>query len=295
MAPGMHEDGGFGCTRALTVQHLLPEVPARGVLSELIQTYAERINDVAPVALEVLGPCGREDVRIWHINEARAAAHQGAQRECLSVASSSAPAGRRHRLERRRKSEKAAETRGGCCTGRDGRRAHGVTCLVGSGDCGRIVSGGEGHGASDAVPDVRHRAARFGGIHHAGRPRVQGAAADRAAGERRGKRTAKKCLKANKHLYVLPGGEAASTFFNAARRAPRVSQVVTGEARHRKHVQRPDSGVRVRGDGHVPHDGFPDATEESADEPGARIGFLLCGRVGNVLPRRDAAVVVGTP
>ena len=116
------------------------------MLSELIQTcHSERINDVAfPVGYsEVFATCGREDVRIWHINEARELLRIKVPNvECLSVAfmpdGGSVVTGWNDG-----KIRAFAPQSGRLLYTINDAHPHGVTCLVGSGDCGRIVSGGK--------------------------------------------------------------------------------------------------------------------------------------------------------
>ena len=148
MAPGKHKDGGFGLyagTETCNVYYLKFS-PTQGMLSELIQTcHSARINDVAfPVGYsEVFATCGVEDVRIWHITEARELLRIKVPNvECLSVAfmpdGGSILSGWADG-----KIRAFAPQSGRLLYTIDDAHPHGVTCLIGSGSCDRIVSGGK--------------------------------------------------------------------------------------------------------------------------------------------------------
>ena len=148
VAPGAHKDGGFGmyCGTASCSVYYLKWSPTQGILSELIQTcHAEQINDVAfPLGYsEVFATCGSTDVRVWHINEARELLRIRVPNvECLSVAfmpdGGSIISGWNDG-----KIRAFAPQSGRLLYTINDAHPHGVTCLLGSSDCTRIVSGGK--------------------------------------------------------------------------------------------------------------------------------------------------------
>ena len=231
MAPGMHEDGGFGLyagTETCNIYYLKYS-PARGVLSELIQTcHSERINDVAfPVGYsEVFATCGREDVRIWHINEARELLRIKVPNvECLSVAfmpdGGSVVTGWNDG-----KIRAFAPQSGRLLYTINDAHPHGVTCLVGSGDCGRIVSGGKegnvrvwrvGPESQTMVASMKEHKGPVNSIAlRANDSECVSASSDGSA------------IIWDLTRFVRSGALTANTFFKACAYHPDESQVVTG-------------------------------------------------------------------
>jgi len=76
VSPDVHKDGGYGmyCGTETCCVYYLKFSPTQGFMAELIQTcHHETINDIAFPAgySEVFATCSTNDIRVWHIKEAR--------------------------------------------------------------------------------------------------------------------------------------------------------------------------------------------------------------------------------
>ena len=211
------------------VQRLLPQVvPHPGDPLELIQTcHAEQINDVAfPLGYsEVFATCGSTDVRVWHINEARELLRIRVPNvECLSVGVH-ADGGSIISGWNDGKIRAFAPQSGRLLYTINDAHPHGVTCLLGSSDCTRIVSGGkEGNVGAVAIgPESQTMLASM--KEHKGPVNCLALRANDS-----------ECVSASSDgsaiiwdltRYIRGGALTANTFFKACAYHPDESQIVT--------------------------------------------------------------------
>jgi WD40 repeat protein len=229
-APGAHKDGGFGmyCGTETCQLYYLKYSPVDGVLSELIQTcHGEAINDVAfPLGYsEVFATCGSSDVRVWHISEARELLRiQVPGSECLSVAfmpdGGSILSGWNDG-----KIRAFAPQSGRLLYVINDAHPHGVTCLLGSSDSARIISGGrEGNVRAWRIgPESQTMLASM--KEHKGPVNalaLRGNDAECVSASSDGS-----CIVWDLKRYIRAGAMTGNTFFKACAYHPDESQIVT--------------------------------------------------------------------
>jgi WD40 repeat protein len=147
IAPHLHEDGGFGvyCGTDSCEVYYLKFSPMEGFKSELIQTcHHEIINDIAfPVGYsEVFITAGSNDVRVWHVNEARELLRVKVPNVTCNCVAFMPDGGSIISGWSDGKIRAFAPQSGRLLY--QINDAHGaVTAIVGSSDCARIITGGE--------------------------------------------------------------------------------------------------------------------------------------------------------
>jgi len=148
VSPEVHKDGGYGmyCGTDTCNIYYLKYSPSQGFMAELIQTcHFSTINDIAFPAgySEVFATCSTNDIRVWHIREARELLRvQVPNLECKCIAfmadGQSIISGWSDG-----KIRAFAPQSGRLLYTINDAHTQGVTAIIGTSDCSRIISGGK--------------------------------------------------------------------------------------------------------------------------------------------------------
>jgi len=148
VVPGLHKDGGYGMycgTDSCNIYYLKFAPSQKAFQSELVQTcHFSTINDVAfPAGFsEVFATCSTNDIRVWHITEARELLRiQVPNLECKCIAFMADGGSIISGWSDGKIRAFAPQSGRLLYTIHDAHQA--VTAIIGTSDCTRIISGGK--------------------------------------------------------------------------------------------------------------------------------------------------------